>query len=113
LKIATYIHGHTHVYGGTSPDQPDGSTVSDYVVLGSCTGVCGRLFDHRLSIPEGPLWVEGTAVEGANGRFCGNFIVRCRRSSESACEGEYWLLEVRLADFLEPAEFVSGARGLY
>jgi len=33
--------------------------------------------------------------------------------SESACEGEYWLLEVRLAGFLEPAERVSGAHGLY
>jgi len=33
--------------------------------------------------------------------------------SESACENEYWLLEVRLAGFREPAECVSGAHGLY
>jgi hypothetical protein len=32
--------------------------------------------------------------------------------SESAHEGEYWLLEVRLAVFLESFEFVSGAHGL-
>ena len=33
--------------------------------------------------------------------------------SELACEDEYWPLEVRLVGFLEPAECVSGAHGLY
>ena len=33
--------------------------------------------------------------------------------SELACEDEYWLLEVKLAGFLEPTECVSGVHGLY